>query len=674
MTLSMRTGIAGVLRQARQAGSNPGFIWRYSVAALAVIAATAVRIALESPLGVYSLYLPFALAVMVAARVGGRGPGLAATVLSALIVAWLFLEPRHSFDIRDPAEVAGLTLFVATATLISLLIGDLRESLLSTARAQAALRQAHSDELTRVKELQAIMDSVPVAVFVSHDPECRNIIGNRSAYRLVRAPPGSNLSISPPGGEKPAAYRLVKDGKEIPPHELPMNKAAATGQPLYFVELELVLEDGDRRNIIGSAVPLLDPENRSRGSVGTFVDITERRQNAERLRQAQKLESIGLLAGGIAHDFNNLLTVIIGNADSALNNYPAIKEIQHIMSASERAAELTRQLLAYAGKGRFVAMTFNLSDLVSRSMQLLSASISQKVELVFHLSERELPIKADPSQIEQVLMNLVINAGEAIPPRAEGRIEIATSIYEAAPEIVCAHAPAFDARPGRFACLEVTDNGSGMDEETRRQMFDPFFSTKFTGRGLGLAEVQGIVRSCGGFIDVESSSGAGSRFRVFLPAGETKSATKIPAVTQPDGSRRRDRRHAAILVVEDEEMVRQLASMALRSHGYEVLEAENGKHALEVLAGAAPLPSLVLLDMTMPKMGGEELVPILNHDYPDLRIIVTSGYPEEDLQKEFPPGAVAGFLQKPYTIAALTEKVEETISSGDPDEEAPDAA
>ena len=494
----------------------------------------AVRITLESALGVYSLYLPFALAVMVAARVGGRGPGLAATALSTLSAGGFFLEPLHFFDIRDPAEVAGLALFAATATLISLLVGDLRESLLSTARAEDAMRKAHSDELARATELQAIMDAVPVAMFVSHDPECRNIIGNRRAYELLRAPPGSNLSKSAPNGEKPADYRVMRDGKEIPSHELPMQKAAATGQSLYLIEFEFVLEDGSRYNMIGSAVPFLDPESRSRGSVGTFVDITERKQNEGRLRQVQKLESVGLLAGGIAHDFNNLLTVIIGNADSALHNYPFVQEVEHIMSASKRAAELTRQLLEYAGKGQFVAMTFNLSDLVSRSTRLLSSSIPKRVELVFHVSEQELPIEADPSQIEQVLMNLVVNAGEAIPPQADGRIEIATSICEVTPDVVRAHAPAFDARPGRFVCLEVTDNGSGMDEATLTQIFDPFFSTKFTGRGLGLAAVQGIVRSCGGFIDVHSSSGAGSTFRVFLPAAETKPAAEIPAGTRPD--------------------------------------------------------------------------------------------------------------------------------------------
>ncbi len=530
-------------------------------------------------------------------------------------------------------------------------------------KTEDALRKAHCEELAHSKELEAIMDAVPVAMFVARDAECRNIIGNRAAYTLLRERPGSNLSKSAPAGERLPVFRLMKNGVELSPWELPLQRAAATGQSVFDLELELAFEDGSRGDILGNAVPFLDAEGRSHGSVGVFVDITERKQNEERLRQAQKLESIGLLAGGIAHDFNNLLTVIIGYADSARRRYPSIEEIQHIIGASERAAQLTRQLLAYAGKGQFVARTFNLSDLVSNSAQLLSASIAKGAQLVFHLSEQELPIKADPSQVEQIIVNLVINAREAISPATEGRIEIATSACEVTPDAVRGYAPESNARPGRFVCLEVTDNGTGMDEATLARIFDPFFSTKFTGRGLGLAAVQGIVRSCGGFIEVRSSMGAGSTFRVFLQAAERTTA-EVPAGSHKTVSQCQDRRHAAVLVADDDEMVRQLACTVLRSCGYEVLEAKNGRETLEVLAGADPLPSLVLLDMTMPVMGGQELVPILNQKYAHLQIIVTSGYAEEDVQRRFPPGAVTGFLQKPYTVAALSEKVEETLRRG----------
>jgi PAS domain S-box-containing protein len=535
-------------------------------------------------------------------------------------------------------------------------------------RTEDALRKAHS-------ELQAIMDAMPVAMFISRDPECRFVLGNRCARQLLRKPPESDLSQSALVDEYRADFRFIQDGNEIPPDELPLRKAAATGQAVYDVELELAFFDGKRSNIIGNAVPLLDAEGRSTGAVGVFVDITEHKRTEERLRRAQKLEGIGLLAGGIAHDFNNLLTVITGNAGLALDRYPLSEELQHIITASERAAHLTSQLLAYAGKGHFISKTFNLTDVVSGSAELLSVSVPKRVELKFNLSPEELLIKGDPSQIERVLTDLVINASEAIPPQTEGRIEVTTSDCGVTPETVLRDAQAFDIRPGHFVCLEVTDNGAGMDEATLAQIFDPFFSTKFTGRGLGLPAVQGIVRSFDGFIQVHSSPGAGSTFRVFMPASAEKAAAAIPAGDRLGTSRRQDRRRATILVVDDEDMLRSLACMTLRNQGHEVLEAKNGKDALEALAGASTLPTLVLLDLTMPVMGGAELVPILNHDYPGLRVIVTSGYSEEDARRDLPPEAIADFLQKPYTLTTLVDKVEEVLhSGGGPNEQHPTAA
>ena len=278
------------------------------------------------------------------------------------------------------------------------------------------------------------------------------------------------------------------------------------------------------------------------------------------------------------------------------------------------------------------------------------------MELVFKL-ESDLPcVEEDPSRIEQILMNLVMNAGEAIPPKTGGRIEVATGSSVITPEMVRSQLR-YDLLPETYVWLEVRDNGAGMDELTLSRIFDPFFSTKFTGRGLGLAAVDGIVRSSGGFIDVRSSPGGGTTFRVLIPAsGRTEPAEAAPAVPLRSSDVK-----STVLVVDDEETVRTLASVILTGHGCQVLEARDGRHALEVLAGSPSLPSLVLLDLAMPVMGGDELIPILAGRYPALKIIVSSGYPEEEARRAAFGPLVAGFLQKPYTAVALTDKVDEVL-------------
>jgi signal transduction histidine kinase len=381
------------------------------------------------------------------------------------------------------------------------------------------------------------------------------------------------------------------------------------------------------------------------------------RDAEERLRHAQKLESIGILAGGVAHDFNNLLTVIMGNASAALAERPTCKLSQAVVCAAERAADLVKQLLQFAGRGNLDVQVIDLTDLVSHLTGLLSAFVPKRVTLRLNLS-KDLPnIEADPGGIEQILMNLIINAGEAMPPNRDGQIEIATSSCEIPADMARQRSKAYDVAPGAFVCLEVRDNGAGMDEATLARIFEPFFSTKFTGRGLGLAAVHGIVRASKGFIDVHSSPGAGTISRVFLPASEKERLQKPASSTsrpEPGGP-------ATVLVVDDEHMVRNFVCMILRRQGYQVLEAKDGRDALRMLDSASSLPSLILLDLAMPTMGGNELVPILEARYPGPKIIITSGYPEDEARKGFRSGSVAGFLKKPYSLDTLIQKVAETL-------------
>ena len=511
-------------------------------------------------------------------------------------------------------------------------------------------RQTEQELARQRQQYEALAENAP-EVIARFDPELRHLYINDYGAKLygIRKSEilGRSLSGLPFPADKAAFLKKHFD------------ESLATGKQ-QTVEFDFDGPNLGRQHLSMMLVPELDEQGHVSSVLAITRDVTGQKQAEERLRERQKLESIGLLAGGVAHDFNNLLTVIMGSASSALDQCPSCEHSQAILSASERASYLTKQLLAYAGKGQAVLKIVDISEIVSQAATLLSASVPKRVELKFNLSKALPCLEADPSRIEQIVMNFVINAGEAIPPKNNGLIEVTTSSVEVTPEMARRHSNAYEVDAGTFVCLEVRDNGTGMDAATMSSVFDPFFSTKFTGRGLGLAAVSGIVRTSKGFIEVKSAPGAGTTFRVFLPASEkTRSAEPAQAAPSQPG-----RGHATILVVDDEEMVRKLASMALRRYGYEVLEASNGRDALQVLAKCRSLPSLILLDLAMPIMGGDELVPILDEKYPGLKIIVSSGYPEEDARKGFPSKSVVGFLQKPYTIVKLADKTEQALGRG----------
>ena len=389
-----------------------------------------------------------------------------------------------------------------------------------------------------------------------------------------------------------------------------------------------------------------------------FTDVTEQMLAEDRLRHAQKMESVGTLAGGVAHDFNNLLTVILGNAASGLADRPDCEYLQAIVTASERAANLTRQLLAYAGKGQAVVQEVNLTQLVSDSQDLLATAALSKTRFTFDL-DRELPsVEADPRQFQQVLMNLVINANEAIPADREGAVEISTGVSEITAGQIRERMRRYDAEPGAYVWLQVRDNGSGMSSATLARIFDPFFSTKFTGRGLGLAAVDGIVRSGKGCIDVQSAAGRGTTFRIYWPVLERH--YRVPAASPAAAA---EGRPATVLVVENEAMLRRMAAAMLTKSGFKVLEASDGAQALQVLAAAPSLPEIILLDLVMPVMTGDELLPILAQRYPGIKVVVSSAYPERTPAGHSPGDSVAAFLPKPYDVEKLRETIAEVLAA-----------
>jgi signal transduction histidine kinase/DNA-binding response OmpR family regulator len=378
------------------------------------------------------------------------------------------------------------------------------------------------------------------------------------------------------------------------------------------------------------------------------------RAGEERLRQAQKMESIGLLAAGVAHDFNNLLASIMGNASLLREEVTGkgLENVDAVIDASEKAADLTRQLLAYAGKGRFVIESHDLSHMVRDMTDLLRASIPRKVNVKLALAP-DLPcVEADRGQLQQVIMNLALNGAEAIGADRTGVLSISAGMsHVSEADSISDEITGRSLPHGDYVWLEVADTGSGMDAETRKKIFEPFFTTKFLGRGLGLAAVAGIVQAHRGAIQLRTAPGEGAAFRVYLPAG---GAVQVPRRQngQPDL-----KGNATVLVVDDEAMVRTFTRAALERFGYRVITANDGREAVRIFEAKADAIGLVLLDLAMPELGGDEAIDAFKSIRPDLRVIVMSGYGESEVLKTFAGKGVSGFLQKPFTAARLAEEV-----------------
>ncbi len=437
----------------------------------------------------------------------------------------------------------------------------------------------------------------------------------------------------------------------------------------YLVEHRVERRDGTTRWVLVRGRAIRDADGKAVRTIGAGIDITgqkeleaERQRLETKVQQSQRLESLGVLAGGLAHDFNNLLMGVLGNAGLARRAVEsgslADRKLAEVETAAQRAAELTNQMLAYSGRARFTADSFDLNGLVEEMARLLRTVVSKKAALSLQLGSETLPIEADAAQVRQIVMNLITNASDALADQP-GAVTMATGLRHFDRYFLSEVVPDEDLTEGTYAFLEVVDTGVGMDEDTRTRIFDPFFTTKSTGRGLGLAAVLGIMRSHGGGIRVQSAPGEGTRATIIFPPAE---AAEDMLEDDPGVDDDAWEGQGAVLVVDDEEMVRNLMATVLEDAGFEVLTANDGVEALDVFEANSDRIRLILLDMMMPRMNGEEVYTEIRAKNPDTSVILMSGFSEDQVTRGI-PGDSARFLKKPFQITDLLDTVQDLLDS-----------
>jgi two-component system, cell cycle sensor histidine kinase and response regulator CckA len=497
--------------------------------------------------------------------------------------------------------------------------------------------------------LHAITDSIPDSVFVK-DRDSRWLFANPAVLRVIG---------------KSAEEVLGKTDREI--HGDPELGEALIDSDRRIMESGVadVLEEtiqtpSGRRLYLTTKAPYRDLDGRILGVIGNARDITDRRRAEEQLHEAQKLESIGRLAGGVAHDFNNLLTVIMTCVEDLKEALAAgepvnADDVDAVGAASERARELTRQLLAFARRQTVTPVPLDLNSVVHGTERLLRRVLGEHIELVASLQPELWPVRCDTGQMEQVILNLAVNARDAMPGGGKLTIESANVDID---ESHLASRPSV--RVGPCVRLSIRDSGQGMPPEVQAHVFEPFFTTKTKGHGtgLGLATVYGIVKQSGGSLHVESEVGRGTTFELYFPriAGQAVARAPAPAVTASDGTE-------TVLVVEDDPRVREVAVRSLRAGGYRVLAARDGRDALDVTA-RTPVPvDLLVTDVIMPGLSGRAVAEELRRGHPDLRVLYVSGYVDDAIGQNGVLDATIEFLPKPFTATSLLARVRAVLDA-----------
>jgi len=605
-------------------------ILRYGVAVLsttlALIPALLFSNIAESRLAV------FAVAVMVSAWYGGWKPGLVATSFALTVSAYYSLAGPHT-----PTEyrqaITRLALFVTVAFLICWFNAALRAAQEGLRRSEINFRSLVTNApygICRVDSRGHLVDANPALVAS---------LGYESAADLV----GRNLST------------LYADGRQW----FVLADYLRTHQEFHGLDCEWTRKDGSTTAVRLSGRAISDESNNVTFEIFT-EDVTERRALEQQLRQSQKMEAIGRLAGGIAHDFNNLLMVISGYSEFLLERLgpdPALRgPAKEISSAAERATSLTRQLLAFSRKQMLTPKVLDLNAVITENLKMLTRLIGEDIDLVMIPGSELGAVKADPGQIEQVILNLAVNARDAMPQGGKLTMETANVTLDEA--YARLHAPV---RPGDYTMLAITDTGVGMDGETQSRIFEPFFTTKgLKGTGLGLSTVYGIVKQSGGYIWVYSEPGKGTSFKIYMPhvTADEVAAVEQPAPPAPapiEASRE------TILVVEDEANLRRLTRQFLENQGYIVVEAADGAAAVQICVAHQGTIHLLLTDVIMPGMNGRELAQRVSEIRPNMKVLYMSGYTENAIGHNGTLDAGITLLQKPFTLHALKAKVREVL-------------
>jgi two-component system, cell cycle sensor histidine kinase and response regulator CckA len=505
-------------------------------------------------------------------------------------------------------------------------------------QAEAALRESE-------ERFRNMADTAPVMIWVT-DPDERSTFFNRQWLQFRGRTKEQELGFGWVSGMHP------DDSESC----LAIYRSAFETKSRFQTEKRMLRADGEYRSLLCTGVPRFTDSGVFAGYVGCSVDITEIRRTQEQGLEAQKLESLGVLARGIAHDFNNLLGSILANSELARADIdgasPARDAISEIQAVAVRAAEIVRELMTYAGQENPVFEPINLSELVSEMLGLLKISISKRATLKIDL-RREVPaILANAAQMRQLVMNLITNASEALGEN-EGTISVAVGRVRAAQD------PSHP--PEDYLRLEVGDTGCGMTEEMQARIFDPFFTTKFAGRGLGLAAVQGVVRSHGGTINVVTAPGQGSRFEVLLRCNGVPAKDSLHAAPSL-ATGKAARIAATVLVVEDEDALRRAVCKMLRREGATVIEAADGKTGTDLFQAKAPEIDVVLLDMTLPRMSGQEVLAELRRIQPGARVIVTSAYSQDWARTTIAGDQSWLYIRKPYRFDELMGLLQKVCS------------